>query len=313
MPDIVTFTINPAVDISTSVDRVRPVHKLRCAPAQRDAGGGGINVARVVKRFDADVLAVYTAGGPIGEHLKHLVEQEGIRSLAIAIRDDTREDLAVVEAETSAQYRFVLPGPALAESEWRACVDALASLKEKPRFLVASGSLARGVPNDFYGQVVAAMRGSGAKVVVDTSGLPLRRALNAGVYLIKPNLREMRELAGGALDCDDDCVAAARALVKEGRTEVVALTLGHYGAMLVTRSLVLRANAVPIKPISTVGAGDSFLGAMVMRLAAGHDIEDAFRYAVAAGSAALLAHGTELARREDVERLLGAVEVRAVK
>ncbi len=313
MPDIVTFTINPAVDISTSVDRVRPVHKLRCAPAQRDAGGGGINVARVVKRFDADVLAVYTAGGPIGEHLKHLVEQEGIRSLAIAIRGDTREDLAVVEVETSAQYRFVLPGPALSESEWRACLDALASLKEKPRFLVASGSLARGVPNDFYGQVVAAMRGSGAKVVVDTSGLPLRRALDAGVYLIKPNLREMRELAGGALDCDDDCVAAARALVKEGRTEVVALTLGHYGAMLVTRSLVLRANAVPIKPISTVGAGDSFLGAMVMRLAAGHDIEDAFRYAVAAGSAALLAHGTELARREDVERLLGAVEVRAVK
>ena len=313
LPDIVTFTINPAVDISTSVDRVRPVHKLRCAPAQRDAGGGGINVARVVRRLEADVLAVYTAGGPIGQHLKRLVEQEGIRSLAIAIRDDTRENLAVVEDATSAQYRFVLPGPALAESEWRGCIDTLAALKDKPRFVVASGSLARGVPNDFYGRLVAAMRGSGAKVAVDTSGLPLRRALDAGVYLIKPNLREMRELAGAALDCDDDCVAAARALVKQGRTEVVALTLGHYGAMLVTREYVLRADAVPIKPVSTVGAGDSFLGAMVARLASGHDLEDAFRYGVAAGSAALLAHGTELARREDVERLLSAVSLREVK
>jgi 6-phosphofructokinase 2 len=315
MPDIVTFTLNPAVDISTSVDRVRPVHKLRCAKARRDPGGGGINVARVVKRLGADVLAVYTAGGPIGEHLRHLVEREGIRSLTIPIRGDTREDLAVVENETGEQYRFVLPGPELAEAEWRACLDALAALEGKPRYLVASGSLAPGVPNDFYGKMVAAMKGSGAKgakIAVDTSGLPLRRALEAGIYLIKPNLREMRELAGAALDCEDDCIAAARALVNDGRAEVVALTLGHYGAMLVTRDIALRADAIPIKPVSTVGAGDSFLGAMVARLAAGHSMEDAFRYAVAAGSAALLAHGTELARHEDVERLIGAVSLRKV-
>ncbi len=198
MTDIVTFTINPAVDISTSVDRVIPSHKLRCAVTRRDAGGGGINVARVVKRFGADVLSVYTTGGPIGDHLRCLVDQEGIRSLAIPIRGDTREDLAVVESETGEQYRFVLPGPALAESEWRTCLDALASIEGKPRFLVASGSLPPGVPDDFYGRLVMAMRASGAKVIVDTSGVPLKRALDAGVYLIKPNLRELRELVGRA-------------------------------------------------------------------------------------------------------------------
>jgi 6-phosphofructokinase 2 len=311
MPTIVTFTINPAVDISASVAVVRPAHKLRCAQVQRDPGGGGINVARVVKRFGADVLAVFTVGGPIGDHLKDLVKQEGIRSLTIPIRNDTREDLAVVETETGQQYRFVLPGPALAESEWRACLDSLASFDARPRFLVASGSLPPGVPEDFYAKLVTTMRGGDVKIIVDTSGPPMKRALEAGVYLIKPNLREMRELLGAPMDCEHDCIAACRELVKEGRAEVVALTLGHYGAMLVTRDVALRADPVPIKPVSTVGAGDSFLGALVAQLAAGRAMEDAFRYAVAAGSAALLAHSTELARRNDVERLLTAVKVRA--
>jgi 6-phosphofructokinase 2 len=310
MPAIVTFTINPAVDISTSVAVVRPAHKLRCAAPRRDPGGGGINVARVVRRFGADVLAVFTVGGPIGEHLKELVAREGIRSLTIPIRADTREDLAVVESETGQQYRFVLPGPALAETEWRACLDALASPDLEPCFMVASGSLPPGVPDDFYAKLATTMSGGDVKLIVDTSGLPLQRALEAGVYLIKPNLREMRELLGAPMDREHDCIAACRRLVKEGRAEVVALTLGHYGAMLVTRDVALRADPVPIKPVSTVGAGDSFLGALVARLAAGRDMEDAFRHAVAAGSAALLAHGTELARRDDVERLLSAVKVR---
>jgi len=310
MPTIVTFTINPAVDISTSVALVRPAHKLRCAAPRRDPGGGGINVARVVTRFGADVLAVFTVGGPIGEHLKELVAREGIRSLTIPIRADTREDLAVVESETGQQYRFVLPGPALAATEWRACLDALASPDLEPRFMVASGSLPPGVPDDFYAKLATTMSGGDVKLIVDTSGLPLQRALEAGVYLIKPNLREMRELLGAPMDREHDCIAACRRLVKEGRAEVIALTLGHYGAMLVTRDVALRADPVPIKPVSTVGAGDSFLGALVARLAAGRDMEDAFRYAVAAGSAALLAHGTELARRDDVERLLSAVKVR---
>jgi 6-phosphofructokinase 2 len=310
MPTIVTLTINPAVDISTSVPVVQPAHKLRCTVPRRDPGGGGINVARVVTRFGVDVLAVFTAGGPIGQHLKELVDREGIRNLTIAIRGDTREDLAVVESETGQQYRFVLPGPMLAEAEWSACLDALASPEIKARFLVASGSLPPGAPDDFYASVATAIRVSGTKLIVDTSGAPLKRALDAGVYLIKPNLREMRELTGASVECEADCVSACRQLVEAGRADVVALTLGHYGAMLVTRDLALRADPLPIKPVSTVGAGDSFLGALVARLAADRDMEDAFRYAVAAGSAALLAHGTELARREDVERLVGSVSVR---
>jgi 6-phosphofructokinase 2 len=313
LADIVTLTLNPAVDISTSVEQVRPIHKLRCAATRRDPGGGGINVARVARRFDADVLAIYPVGGPIGKLLHRLIEHEGIPSLTIPIARDTREDFTVLDVKRDEQYRFVLPGPCLSEQEWRACLDAFTSLDPKPRFVVASGSLPPGVPEDFYSRIVQATRDIGGRLFLDTSGPPLKAALDAGVYLVKPSLRELRELVGRPLEREADFVAACRRLIEARQAEVVALTLGHYGALVVTRELTLRANALPIRPVSAVGAGDSFLGAMVVRLAAGHRIEDAFRYGMAAGSAAMLTPGTDLSRREDVERLLDDVVVRKIE
>ena len=312
MADVVTLTVNPAVDVSTSVERVAPIHKLRCAGARRDPGGGGINVARVMRRFGADVTAIYPIGGALGQLLRRLVEQEGIPGQTIPISEETREDFTVLEGATGQQYRFILPGPKLSEQEWRECLRASISPDEQVRFVVASGSLPPGVPVDFYGRIARTAKQNGKKVVVDTSGAPLKDALEAGVYLVKPSLREFKELIGRPLANQDDLVAAARNLVAGARAEIVALTLGDQGALLVARDRVLRAQAIPIRPVSVVGAGDSFLGAMIWSMASGHAMEDAFRYAVAAGSAALLAPGTELCRREDVERLVRDVKVETI-
>ena len=141
MTDIVTLTMNPAIDLSTSVDRVVPVRKLRCEGLRRDPGGGGINVARVVRRMGTEVTAVYTAGGAIGRLLQTLVEREGIEGVVLQISTETREDFTVQEGATGQQFRFVLAGPRISEREWQAALDALASLDPFPRYLVASGSL----------------------------------------------------------------------------------------------------------------------------------------------------------------------------
>jgi len=122
----------------------------------------------------------------------------------------------------------------------------------------------------------------------------------------------LQELVGSQLDGQEQWLAAARGLIERRAAEVVALTLGHHGGLLVTSRQAAYAPALPVKPASAVGAGDSFLGAMVWSLAAGQGIEDAFRYGMAAGSAALITPGTELCRREDVERLHSAVLLRAV-
>jgi 6-phosphofructokinase 2 len=312
MTDIIALCMNPSIDISTSVDRVTPVRKLRCAAAKRDPGGGGVNVARVVRRFGTDVTAIYPMGGAIGQLLRRLVDQEGIQSLTIQAAEETREDFTVLENGTGNQFRFVLPGPQLAAREWRECLDALASFKGKTRFVVASGSLPPGVPEDFYGRVARMARGIGAKVILDTSGPPLRAALKEGVYLVKPNLHELSELGHTALEDQGAWIEATSRLVRQGEAEIGALTLGDQGALVVTRDQAWRAQALPIKPISAVGAGDSFLGGMVWGLVSGHGLENAFRYGNAAGSAAVLAPGTELCRLEDVERLYGQVVVQTI-
>lgn len=309
MARIATITINPAVDLATAVERVVPTVKLRCRGLRRDPGGGGINVARVIRRMGNPVTAIYTAGGLIGSLLQSLVEEEKIESIAVGISAETREDFTVSEETSNQQFRFVLAGPELSAVEWHACLNALQALEPFPDFLVASGSLPPGVPDDFYGQIARLAKTRHATLVLDTSGAPLKHALAQGVFLVKPNLNELCALIGRPLDADKDLIEACHKIVDAGQAEVVALTLGHRGALFVSHERVWRAPAVPVKPVSAVGAGDSFVGGITWSLAQGHPVESAFRYGMAAGAAALLAPGTELCHPDHVHRLYEKAEL----
>jgi 6-phosphofructokinase 2 len=313
MTDIVALTLNPSIDISTSVERVEPTRKLRCSSPRLYPGGGGVNVARVALRFGAGVELVYPTGGSTGHLLRRLIEREGIPNLAVDLAEETREDLTVFEEATGAEYRFVLPGPRVSESEWRNCLGILESLHSRPKFMVASGSLPPDVPQDFYARVARIARKLGAKFVLDTSGTALEAALKEGVYLLKPNLRELNEFLGAEAADDGAIIEASRRIIARYGVEVVVTSLGEDGAILVSAGKTLRAEAPHVHVLSAVGAGDSFLGAMVSRLATGHQLEDAFRYAVAAGAAAVLTPGTALCDRADVERLLPEVRIRSLE
>jgi 6-phosphofructokinase 2 len=309
VPDIVTLTINPAIDIFVNVERVAPTRKLRCSAPKRDPGGGGINVARVAHRLGADVAAIYPIGGAIGKLLQRLVEREGIDSVVTPSHVETRENFTAFENDTGAQYRFVLPGSALHRAEWEACLDKLATLRAKPKFVVASGSIPPGVPEDFYAAVARHAKKLGAQTVLDTSGAALGAALSEGVMLIKPNQTELGDFVDAELASEAERVAACRALIADGRTQAVALTLGKDGALLVTAKHAWRAEPMQIEVASAVGAGDSFLGGMIASLASGASMPEAFRMGVAAGSAAVMSPGTELCRDEDVRRLLEEVRI----
>jgi len=300
---IVTLTINPALDVSTTTELVRPEHKMRCGPSRIDPGGGGINVSRVIQRLGGQSTAIYALGGPTGQAYRQLLEAEGIVGRVITIADSTRENVTIDETSTGKQFRFVLQGPEITEPEWASALAATESACSYGGYLVASGSLAPGVPDDFYAQATRAAHHHGARVVVDASGEALRAALDEGVYLIKPSGRELGELVGSTLTTIDDRVAAAEELVAQGRVEVVALTLGGDGAVLATREGTTRILPPPIDVRSTVGAGDSFLAALVLRLAEGRDLATAFRSGVAAGAATATTEATELCHRVDVERL----------
>jgi 6-phosphofructokinase 2 len=312
MTNIVTITPNPAVDVSTSVDRIVPVSKLRGIGQRRDPGGGGINVARVIRRLGGIASALYPVGGLTGDLLRQLLDKEDVASWTFPIAGETRQDFFVSEISTGQPYRFILPGPKLAQGEWQRCLALLSDTTPFPRFVVASGSLPGGVPDDFYARIAKIVKQRGGAMILDTSGPALAAAVAEGVELVKPNLHEMRELVGCEPSTAAEWEAAAKTLVRSGKAATVALTMGHLGAVLVTRDRVLRAEALAIKPISAVGAGDSFLGALVCGLASGADLESCFRQAVAAGAAALLNPGTGLCLPGDVKRLAEQVMLTAV-
>jgi 6-phosphofructokinase 2 len=300
---ILTVTVNPALDISTMTEVVSSGHKLRCGPSRLDPGGGGVNVARVVQRLGGRPLAVYTAGGPTGEAYRRLIEAERLATLVVPIQGSTRQDFTVDETSSGKQFRFVLQGPELSEPEWRLCLALVADSIQPGGYVVASGSLPPGVPDNFYAEVARLAREQNARCVVDASGPALAAALSEGVFLVKPSRRELGLHFGTTLDSEQSELDAAMALVADGSAEHVALTLGGQGAVLASSGGTRRLAVPQVRVLSTVGAGDSFLAAFVLRLAQGRTLADAFRSAVAAGSATVTTRATELCHRVDVERL----------
>lgn len=308
MRPITTLSLNPSIDGAAQTDVVRPIRKLRTTEERYDPGGGGINVARVIKELGGQAFAIYLAGGATGGVLDELLDRAGITRRRLPIQDHTRISHAVYERSSGLEYRFVPEGPLVQEVEWRACLEALEDLDCD--YLVASGSLPRRVPAEFYAAVAGLARRKGTKLVLDTSGAALRAALKCGVHLVKPNLGELEELLGRKLPDPTQQEAAAQELVRSGMAEFVAVTLGRDGALLATDRGTLRLAAPDVPTKSAVGAGDSFVAAMTIALAQGRAPAEAFAYGVAAGTAAVLTAGTGLCRREDVERLYEGVKMK---
>lgn len=308
MDTIVTLTLNSAIDTSTHVPTVAAEHKLRCAPPRHDPGGGGINVARAISQLGGTARVIYTAGGVNGQLLRQLLDQFALQQQPITISEDTRQSFTVLEQSSDLQYRFNLPGPQLQAHEWQAALTLLAELDPAPAYLVASGSLPPGVPVDFYAQVAVLGRKRGFRVIVDTSGEPLRKAAAAGVFLLKPNLRELAMLAGRELNSEAAQEQVARELVLSGNCEAVVVSLGAAGVLLVTAELCRRMRSPTVPIVSKVGAGDSTVAGISLALARNQSLVEAVRFGVACGAAAVMTPGTELCRRADAEQLYAQLQ-----
>jgi 6-phosphofructokinase 2 len=300
---IATLTMNPAIDKSSAVTQVVAEWKLKCEPPEYEPGGGGINVSRAIQKLGGESAAFYAAGGLAGRMLSDLLDREGLLHRPMSIAGVTRENFTVLEKSTGRQYRFGMPGPTLNEAEWRRCLEEILPLLPKIDYLVASGALPPGVPLDFYGQLARLAREHNTRLVVDTSGEALRLAVEEGVFLIKPNLREFAELMGRESVDGLEEERLARELVAAGRSEAVVVSLGAAGILAASAEGAERVRAPLVPIISKVGAGDSTVAGIVLALARGRSWREAVGFGVAAGAAAVMTPGTELCRREDAERL----------
>lgn len=300
---IVTLTVNPAIDISSEADVVRHTSKTRTYNEAIEPGGGGINVARVLRSLGVNVCATFLGGGMTGRVLDDLLSRAGIERRMIQIEDDSRISLTVVEKSTGHEFRFVPEGPDVTAREVESLLEGAASVECD--YFVASGSLPPGIPDNFYARLCSKVTKTGARFVLDTSGGALKAALDAGgIFLIKPSRGEFESLAGRSLSTDQ-LAGEAQRLVASGKVENVAITLGRDGAILASRDGTTISPAIPVEACSAVGAGDSFLAGMVYGFALGRPVEQAFRVGLASGAAAVLSCGSDLGKPEDLKRLVG--------
>lgn len=307
---ILTLTTNPALDISTDTLSVVPTAKLRCTAARVQAGGGGINVARVLSRFGVAAVAVFTAGGITGDRLVAALAAEGQAARPVEIAGETRESFTVTDRSTHDQYRFVLPGPSLGAAEASRLLDAVASAPGSLAYVVHSGSLPPGLDAAFLAALARTVNARGARLVIDGPGEVLAGC--HGAYLVKPNLAELETFAGQPLVGREAIVTAARGLVASGVAEAALVSLGPDGALLVDRDETVAYTAPPVELVSAIGAGDSMVAGVLVGLSRGESLVEAAALGSAAGAAAILTPNTELCRVEDVVRLRPQVTITRV-
>lgn len=306
MPSIITITFNPANDKSTTITSLFPERKMKCTPPVFEPGGGGINVARAIKKLGGRVTAIYLAGGYSGKFLTQLLESDEIPSIVIETRQHTRENMIVLDTSTNLQYRFGMPGPTIYENEWQQILTEIEKINDA-EFIVASGSLPDGVPTNIFARIADIAKRKNAKFIVDTSGEALKDAVNEGVYLLKPNLGELSLLAGKEDLNGNEVIKVARDLINKGRCEIIVVSMGAAGAMLITKNETQQIIPPLVKRNSTVGAGDSMLAGIVLSLSRQKSLLEAVQYGVACGTAATLNSGTQLCKLEDVEKLFAEI------
>jgi 6-phosphofructokinase 2 len=311
---ILTVTLNPALDLETTVPHVAPGEKLRCAEPRRDPGGGGLNVARAVIQLGGEATALVAAGGPAGGALAEMLTARGVAVERLPAPGELRQNLSVIETETGRQYRFIFPGPRWEAADLEAVTAALVARVRAGDWVVLSGSLPPGVPPEALVALARALAGQGARVVADTSGPGLVALAEArvGLALLRIDFEESELLAGRALPTVADSVGFAAGLVAEGVADIVILARGAEGSVLAAAEGRWAAPAADVPVVSRTGAGDSFVAGAVLALSRGLPLAEVLSRGCAAASAAVTTAATDLCSRETAERLLPESAARAV-
>jgi 1-phosphofructokinase len=290
---IVTVTPNPAVDRTLFVDALHPGQIMRSSRSWSEPSGKGVNVSLALMGHERPSLAVLPVGGPAGAHLVEMLNQAGLGYETVAITGEIRINISIIQPDgivTKINER----GPTLTEAEGHALLDVASARTQPDGWLAGCGSLPGGLTDDFYAQLVETGHRAGARVVVDTSGPALSKALAAGPDLIKPNSDELADAVGGAVTTIGDVVDAAQELRARGAKTVLA-SLGADGAVLVGPSGVLHGAAPVDNVVSTVGAGDAMLAGFLSAA----DPTQALTVALAWGAAAVHHHGTLFSATDD--------------
>jgi 6-phosphofructokinase 2 len=302
--NIITLTISPALDKNAKVDGLLPTQKLQCHSIQYQPGGGGINVSRMLNRLDEKTDCVFTSGGDTGKYLNELLLEEGVQTNSVPVKEWTRENLSVVDTQTNLQYRFGMPSHQLQNTEFDAIITFLNKRVHKADILVLSGSLPDKTPMNYYAKLIQHFASKNIKIVIDTSGQPLKEALKEKVFLLKPNQKELAQLAGKEFLTSSEQEVFALKMVKSGRAKYVSVSLGARGAFLASKSGVIYQSVPSVSVKSTIGAGDSMVAGLIYGIQNDFTEKDILKWGVASGVATTMSEGASLASKYNLAKVL---------
>lgn len=288
---IVTVTMNPALDKTAELERLKPRQLNRLRNVRTDAGGKGVNVSRMLRILGADSVCTGFVGGDSGRELCRRLDETEIANRFLTVDGTTRTNLKIVD-DDGGLTELNEPGVRVAPADLELLLKRIEDLSGDHGIVVLSGSLPLAAGPDTYYLYAKALRQRGHTVILDADGLPLQQALAAPPHVIKPNRFELLQSCGLPQDTPEgELPGLCRGLLRQGVSFVI-LSMGGDGAMFFTERECVRAEALPVDVRSTVGAGDSMVGAVACALEKGLPFEETVRLAMAASIGAVTTRGT---------------------
>jgi 1-phosphofructokinase family hexose kinase len=309
---ILSVTLNPSIDQTLFVEGLKPHDTNRIVRSETDAGGKGVNLSRVVVELGGVSVATGFLGGGPGAYVRKVLDAQEVAHDFIEVQGNTRTNIAVEDGSGQAPTAFSFKGPSVSEDEWNLMVHKVAGWAQKSSWVTLGGSLPTGVPVEAYLMLGQLAKEKGARLALDADGEAMRRGIEARPHFIKPNGKEAGRLLGRSVEKIEDAIFAAEELRQYLEPDgVCVVSLGKAGAVMSSDAGTLIGRPVAVEAQSTIGSGDSLVGAMLTVLDKGRSIEEAFRLGIAAGTATAMTSGAEIARKPVVDEILARVQVEA--
>ena len=290
---ITTITLNPAVDKTVKINSFEAGSVNRVADMRFDAGGKGINVSKVIASLGGSSRATGILGGSAGIFIKEYLDSAAIENNFVFVKGETRTNLKIVDAIGQQNTDINEPGPEVQAEDLDRVKKVIQDSLSEDSIVVYSGSVPAGISKDIYKELILMAKEKGAKTILDADGELLKYGLEAGPYLVKPNIHELERLFGFKIETIDEAINLSKDVMDRFGIEMMVVSLGAEGALFINKGTVILAEGIKVAAISTVGAGDSMVAALAYSMDKGYSLEDTVRLAVAAGTANVMTSGTQ--------------------
>ncbi|WP_300365623.1 1-phosphofructokinase [Brachyspira sp.] len=300
---VYTLTLNPAIDYYIDMNNFEEGELNKVNNAYTLAGGKGINVSKVLKKFHIESLALGFCGGFTGDYIKKHLKEYSIKENFIYLKDDTRINIKLKTSKTESEIAGKSPN--ISKENIDELLSFIKNNVKENDILVLSGSVPNSVESTIYRDIILTAN-KNIRVILDSRDKAFKIGLREGVFLTKPNKKELGEYFNIKIETEKDIIKYACELIKEG-SENVIVSLGKEGSILVTKDEIYKGNAPEGKLISSVGAGDSMIAGMVYGISKNLSITESYKYAIASGSSTACSEG--LTDFENMNKFLLKTEI----